>query len=336
MKIESQIRHLHPRQTFRISRGERSEVRNVFLKVESDGIVGWGEASPNAYYQETAEGVTGQLEKAAGWLASQRIENQEDIARIWEEAWEFLAPSRAAQCALDLALWDFLGQKRRRSVCELVWGTKPVSVPSFCTIGISSREELAAKTAELSTNPLIKIKSDESADLKAVEYVRRNSSGKLAVDANASWSASRLPELCSELRAMDAIFVEQPLAPDQNHLLGSYDLPVIADESCVTERDLDEVCRRFSGFNIKLVKCGGLTPALRMLRHGHQKGRMVMVGCMLESSLLISAAAVIAQKSDFADLDGAWLLRDDPFAGTELETGILSLSGEPGLGISPR
>ena len=111
-------------------------------------------------------------------------------------------------------------------------------------------------------------------------------------------------------------------------------VPVVADESCVEEPDVSQMPGRFSGFNIKLVKCGGLTPALRMLRQGRELGLKVMVGCMLETSVLIAAGAVIGQKTDFADLDGSWLLRDDPFVGLKFERGILTPSSEPGLGVS--
>lgn len=335
MKIELQIQRLRPRQEFRISRGRKTEVPNVFLKVESGGVFGWGEASPNSYYGENAETVVAKLEQARDWLESLEPHAVEDIERAWQESWRFLAPSRAAQCALDVALWDFLGRKLGASVCELVWGRKPAPVTSFCTIGLCSEGELAAKTEELRSHPLVKIKSDASADLRVVQYVKERCGGGIAVDANAAWSAADLRALCSRLSAMGVLFVEQPLPPEDNAPMSAYDLPVIADESCVLEEDVERVLGRFSGFNIKLVKCGGLTPALRMLRRGRDNGSKVMVGCMLESSLLIAAGAVIAQQSDYADLDGAWLLKEDPFIGGRFERGLLDPTSGPGLGVRP-
>src|SRR5207253_551685 len=136
----------------------------------------------------------------------------------------------------------------------------------------------------------------------------------LAVDANGAWPAERLNELARELARMGVAFLEQPLPPGEDERLapGALPLPVLADESCVTEDQVARTARHYDGFNIKLVKCGGLTPALRMARRARELGCQAMVGCMLESSLLISAGFAVAQETAYADLDGAWLLSDDP------------------------
>ena len=150
MTLTTEIRALHPRAVFRISRGHRREARNVFVRIESGGIVAHGEASPNAFYAETAEDVNLKLQAAADWLRAQTVTTPEDVARIWREAWPLLQPSRAAQCALDIALWDLLAKRHGCSVCELALGKKPRDVATFCTIGISEPDELAAKVEELS------------------------------------------------------------------------------------------------------------------------------------------------------------------------------------------
>ncbi len=337
MQLAIAVRELHPRRVFRIARGRRTAVENVFVRLGHDGIEGYGEASPNSFYNETAAGVVEKLDGVREPIRSFTPESPEEIAAIWEELWPQLAPSRAAQCALDLALWDWLGKRRGTSVAELAWGTLFRPVESFCTIGLSTPEELEEKVRELDGFPWIKIKSDNAADMGPVRFIRERTKARLAVDANCAWGGHDLARLCDELRELGVEFVEQPFAPGEDaQITSGLALPVFADESCVTERDVDRVAEHFAGFNIKLVKCGGLTPGLRMLRRGRALGRNVMVGCMLESSALIAAGAVIAQDADYADLDGAWLLGDDPFTGLSFERGTLRLDEAVlGLGVTP-
>jgi len=335
VKLTSEIRTLHPRAVFRISRGHRAEVRNVFVRVEQGGVVGHGEASPNAFYAESADDVNSKLQCAGEWLRDRSIRDVEEVGLIWREVWPLLEPSRAAQCALDIALWDLAAKLRGMSVAELALGEKARPVATFCTIGISTREELAGKVAELAGFPLIKIKAGKEADLDAVRFVRERTNARLAVDANCAWSGRDLNALSRELAAIGVEFLEQPLPPGEAADLRGSALPIFADESCVVREDVERIPGKFSGFNIKLVKCGGLTPALAMLRRGRELGLRMMVGCMLESSALISAGAVIAQQTDYADLDGAWLIRDDPFRGWKFESGVLHPPTLSGLGCDP-
>ena len=337
MNILCVSRELHPRHAFRISRGRRTEVRNVFLRLERDGVAGCGEASPNAFYDETWEGVTAKLEGAAEFIRALSVRSVADIERAWAEVWPRLAPSRAAQCALDLALWDWLARREGVSVAELAWNAKPKPVTTFCTIGLSTPEELEVKIAELRGFPSIKIKSDHTANLDPVRVVRERSQALIAVDANCAWSRTDLAALTRNLAQLGVAFIEQPLASAEDARVpecGSA-LPVMADESCVVEEDVARIAAHFAGFNIKLVKCGGITPARRMVRRGRELGCRIMVGCMLESSALIAAGALLAQKTEYADLDGAWLLSDDPFRGWDFERGILSPLPEYGLGATP-
>src|ERR1700761_3857440 len=164
MNITCVSRELHPRRVFRISRARRREVRNVFVRVESEGLTGYGEASPNAFYGETWEGVTAKLEGVRAFLQTLELREVEDVERAWSEMWPLLAPSRAAQCALDIALWDWLARGEQVSVSELAWKQAPRPVTSFATIGLSAPEELPEKVEELNGFPRIKIKSDQAAD----------------------------------------------------------------------------------------------------------------------------------------------------------------------------
>jgi L-alanine-DL-glutamate epimerase-like enolase superfamily enzyme len=330
-------RELHPRRTFRISRARRTEVRNVFVRLEKDGLAGYGEASPNSFYDETWESVTERLERARDFIGGLEVRSLADIETAWREAWRFLAPSRAAQCALDVALWDWFARREGLSVSELIWKEAPKPVVTFATIGLSSAEELPEKIEELRGFPRIKIKSDAEASLQAVQRVSESGPGLIAVDANCAWRGLDLRTISQNLAALGVEFIEQPFPPEFDRSVpesGSC-LPVMADESCVTEDDVPRVLEHFAGFNIKLVKCGGITPARRMVEQGLADGKTVMVGCMLESSALIAAGAAIAQRSQFADLDGAWLIGDDPFRGWRFDRGTLHPPKDPGLGITP-
>ncbi len=337
MELTLSTRELHPRRVFRIARARRRAVCNVFLRLKHDGICGYGEASPNSFYNETEEIVAEKLTGAREAVRRLRIRSVADIERAWGELWPMLQPSRAAQCALDLALWDWLAKSQGCTVSELVWGEAPCPVTSFATIGLSTPEELVEKLDELAGFPRIKIKSDAAGDIAPVRTTRAKSNALLAVDANCAWNALDLSALATELCDCGVAFLEQPFSPENNARLvrGDYALPMIADESSVIEEDVAPVARHFDGFNIKLVKCGGITPTRRMIQRGREAGCQIMVGCMLESSLLIAAGAVIAQKTDYADLDGAWLLGDDPCEGWTFSQGVLAPTGGAGLGVMP-
>lgn len=328
-------RELHPRRAFRISRARKTAVHNVFLRLDHEGICGYGEASPNAFYDETWEGVSAKLEQARDFIATLDVRSVADIEAAWVESWRYFAPSRAAQCSLDIALWDWLAQRQGISAAELAWGVPPRPVQTFATIGLSTPEELPAKIDELRGFPWIKIKSDAAASMETIRQIRQGTSALLAVDANCAWSGHDLHALARTLSSLGVDFIEQPLPPDRDAELSPTSLPLFADESSVTEDDLPRVFKHFDGFNIKLVKCGGITPARRMVRHGRANGKRIMVGCMLESSALIAAGAVIAQQTDYADLDGAWLIGDDPFTGWQFASGALRPPAANGLGAQP-
>jgi L-alanine-DL-glutamate epimerase-like enolase superfamily enzyme len=338
VEIKTAIHQLHPRGAFRIARKRTVPFDNVILRVEHDGVIGWGEASPNPYYGASAAGVVRNLESLTGWLSTLSIRSVEDIAEAWKEAWSRLHPDRAAQCALDLALWDWLARKEGITVTELAHGHLPKAVTSFATIGLSSKEELDEKIRELEGFPRVKIKSDANADLEPARRVKEELGAATAIDANCAWTPRTLPALCMAFSNLGAEFIEQPFsdAHDRDLVRGSYPIPVIADESCVLEEDVYRLSLNFDGINVKLVKCGGLTPALRMVRRAGKLGMRTMVGCMLETSILIAAGCVAAQHADYADLDGAWLIADDPCSGWRFERGMLHPPEALGLGAEPR
>ena len=338
MEIQTVVHELHPRSEFRIARKRAEPYRNVLLRLERDGVVGWGEASPSPYYEEKADDVVTALQRLQEWLRKLPILSVADIEDAWKAGREKHGLTPAAQCALDLALWDWVAQKEGTTVAELALGQPPRPVTSFATIGLSTAEELPQKIEELRGFPRVKIKSDSNADFEPVRRAREELGAEVAVDANCGWENTKIAPLSVALSAMGVSFIEQPLAPgrDTDLVRASYALPIIADESCVTEDDFLRVAMYFNGINVKLVKCGGLTPALRMLRRAKQHGLRTMVGCMLETSVLIAAGCVAAQIAEYADLDGAWLTADDPCKGWHFDRGTLSPPSSLGLGAKPR
>jgi L-alanine-DL-glutamate epimerase-like enolase superfamily enzyme len=338
VEIKTAVHRLQPRGAFRIARKRTVPFDNVILRVEHGGVTGWGEASPHPYYGASAPEVVRKLESLGGWLRTLAIRSVDDIATAWQESWTQLHPDRAAQCALDLALWDWLARKEGVTVTELAHGHVPKPVTSFATIALSTKEELDEKIAELIGFPRVKIKSDADGDLEPARRAQEELHAAIAIDANGAWSTSTLPALARAFAGLGAEFIEQPFpeAHDGDLIRGSYPLPIIADESCVLEEDLDRLARSFDGINVKLVKCGGLTPALRMVDRASKLGLRTMVGCMLETSILIAAGCVAAQHADYADLDGAWLVADDPCTGWRFERGILQPPQALGLGAEPR
>ena len=240
---------------------------------------------------------------------------------------------RAGSRPLGLACAE--GRRHRHRARD---GHVPQPVTSFATIGLSTKEELDKKIAELEGFPRVKIKSDANGDLEPARRVKEELRAAIAIDANGAWSTRALPALSVGFSSLGAEFIEQPLPDthDREVIRGSYPIPIIADESCVLEEDVDRLSLNFDGINVKLVKCGGLTPALRMVQRASELGMRTMVGCMLETGILIAAGCVAAQHADYADLDGAWLIADDPCAGWRFERGILHPPVALGLGAEPR
>src|SRR5688572_373795 len=231
VEIQTAIYTLHPRGAFRIARQRSVPFANVILRIENEGVVGWGEASPNPYYGVSPEDVVSHLTSASDWLRELKVTSVEDIAAVWSQAFSRLQQDRAAQCALDVALWDWLARTRQTSVCHLAHGRPPQPVTSFATIGLSQPEEIPGKLAELRGFPRVKIKSDATGDLNLVRRVKAELGAMVAIDANCAWRPKELPGLSIDCGSAGAEFIEQPFpATHDTHLKrGSYALPILAD-----------------------------------------------------------------------------------------------------------
>jgi L-Ala-D/L-Glu epimerase len=339
MHIYPIAKSLHPRHVFRISRASRTQVDNVFLSLTQDGVTGFGEASPNSFFREDPYEVQEALAGLADYFRHRTLSAQADIARIWGELRDGRKLTRACLCAVDLALWDLWARLQGKTVCECALGRLPQPVATSATLGICPEEEWPERIDEAAGFTAIKVKMDARLDTRLLEAIRARSGAALRVDANGAWDGIDIAAASSRLADLGVEFIEQPLLPGADArmeaVLRDSALPILADESCAVPEDVERLPGRFSGFNIKLVKCGGLTPGLAMLRRGRELGLKVMIGCMLESSLLIAAGCVAAQDADYADLDGSWLLGDDPCRGLSLAAGRIAPSHTPGLGAAP-
>ena len=340
MKLSHQVVALRTTHPFIIARGGSSEYRVVRVTLtDSDGATGWGEAAPSAYYGETADTVISVLPVLARVLDGADAWSLEAIEHALAKAIRF---NGSARSAVSAALHD-LAAKRLGVPLHRMWGLDAsASPPSSFTIGIAPDEAtLRARVLEAAPYPVLKIKLGSSWDERIVRVVRELAPDKvLRVDANAAWTAKGALQIIPLLMELGVEVVEQPLpAHDLDGLRFVRDrssLPIVADESCLVATDIPRLAGVVDGINIKLAKCGGLREALRMIATARAHGMLVMCGCMVESSLGITAAAQFAPLLDCADLDGAALVANDPYIGATIAGGVIALPSEPGIGVKLR
>ena len=340
MKLTHEIVTLRTRNPFVIARGGASEYRVVRITLTArDGATGWGEAAPSRFYGETADTVVdvlpllaAELEGADGW-------SLEALEHALARAIRFNGSARAGVSA---ALHDLAGKRLGVPVHRL-WGLDPARAPaSSFTIGIAPDEAtLRQRVADAAQYPVLKIKLGSRWDARIVRLVRELAPDKvLRVDANAAWTPKSTLAIIPLLAELGVEFVEQPLPPHDieglRFIRERSTLPIVADESCLVAADIPRLAGAVDGINIKLAKCGGLREALRMIATARAHDMLVMAGCMIESSLGITAAAQFAPLLDCADLDGAALVANDPYTGAAIDGGVIALPTGPGLGVEMR
>ena len=303
----------------------------MVLEVEDGGITGRGEAAPTRYYGQSAGGV-------AGALRDVEIRDPWDIEGTLAKNYH-LPPTALA--ALDGALHDLAAKRLGVPVYRLLGLARPKPTSAY-TLGIAQPETTIEEAKKLSTFPILKMKVGGWEDVETVRAVAGISSAKIWVDANEAFSPEEAPDLVSELEGIGVCMIEQPVpasaGPEalKKATEAARPVPVIADEGAITASDVPGLAGCVSGVNVKLAKCGGIRRALQMVHTARSFGMMVMLGCMVETSLGIAAAAHISGLFDFVDLDGAMLLADDPFEGLAYDNGRILLPEEPGLGVWPR
>ena len=334
MKLILRTYDLSLKHTFTISRQSFDVKRTLIVELKEGDFSGYGEASENPYYHKTIENMAQDLLNCRGI-----IESSSDLepGEFWMRMHSLLPDNMFSLCALDVAFHDLHARKKRKKLYEL-WGLDiQNNIVSNFTLGIDSIDKMISKMKETPW-PIYKIKLGTEHDLEIVRALRSESRAIFRIDANCAWDFDTAMKNAEAMKSLGVEFLEQPLPPEdregQKALFEQCPLPVIADESCQEESDVEKCHGYFHGINIKLVKCGGLTPARRMLARAEFLGMKKMVGCMTESSVGISAIAHLLPELDYVDMDGATLLKQDIATGVVLEKGRALYADLPGTGVT--
>ena len=333
MKVKSKIFNLPFTHPFTISKGTKTHQPTFVVELEHFGIKGYGEAPAITYYNISTEQMAADLEAKKTFVEKFSFTDPE---RYWHYLHHLFPKNPFLVCALDMAGWDIFGKIKRKPLYEL-WNLDLAKSPNTdFTIGIDSIEKMISKIKEKPW-PVYKIKAGIENDMEIIAALRKETSAIFRIDANAGWTLEQALEKIHVLKNLDVEFVEQPLAKDDwegmKILHRQSPLPLIADESCVAEEDVEKCQNYFHGINIKLTKCSGITPARRMIAKARELNMKVMVGCMTETSCAITAASQFSPAVDFADLDGSLLISNDRFKGMEVVKGKITLPDLPGIGV---
>lgn len=327
---------LRLRHTFTIARGSSDIDPIMLVELEHDGMVGLGEGAPSGRYGESI----GTVEQFLGSLDLSRFHDPFALEDILAMVDAHRPGNPAAKAAVDLALHDWVGKRLGIPLYRL-WGLNPEKTPvtSF-TIGIDTPEMIRRKVEEAEPYPLLKIKLGSDHDREIIQAIRSVTKKMLRVDANEGWKTKEVGlERVKWLEQEGVEFVEQPMpAADlagTAWLRERSPLPLIADENCVRVNDIPPLRGVFDGINIKLMKCTGLREAMAMIRTARACGLKVMMGCMIETSVAITAGAHLSPLLDYADLDGNVLTTNDPYQGVVIREGRLMLPDRPGIGVIP-
>src|SRR4051812_18979910 len=331
-KFDLPLRHV-----FTISRGSVSVQETLVVQLAANGRFGYGEATTNSFYGATIPNMSSAIESVRCVVEQGSMEGP---LQLIDQVARKLPKERYAKFALnavDQAIHDLWGKLSGAPVYRL-WGLTTEKIPmSDYTLGIDTIEKMVAKLDEMPGWPVYKIKLGTADDLSIVRELRKHTNALFRVDANCGWTAEQTIELAPLLKDLGVEFIEQPLPPEDGEgaqrAFKKSALPLIADENCVVEEDVERCAGKFHGINIKLVKCGGLATARRMVKRARELGSKVMAGCMTESTVGISALAQLLPLLDYVDMDGAVLLAKDIATGVRLDRGRCIYPTVNGTGV---
>lgn len=344
MQIQLETFAVHKRVPLTISRGTTAQTENIWLRIQQDGIEGWGEASPfSVGKHQSTEAILSELQVLAPLLEPHSPLDRQQIELILQQHSQF----SAAQTAIDLALHDWLGKRAGLPLWQL-WGLdRSRIVPTSVTIGISTAAAARQRMLDWMQQgevKAVKVKLGSPAGLEADQVMLKAvqevapAGAKFSVDANGGWSLAEAQQMSGWLADHGVTYIEQPLAEGQEALLPELyrqsPLPIFVDESCFVSSDIPKLADWVHGINIKLMKSGGLSEALRMVHTAKACGLQIMFGCYSDSALANTAAAQLAPFADHLDLDSHLNLSDDPFVGASFKSGCLMPNEQPGLGVS--
>lgn len=334
MKIEykkSDLKFKHP---FTISKGTKTHQPSLLVELELFGLKGYGEAPAISYYNVSVEEMISVIDQKKKMIEKFSFTEPE---RYWHYLHHLLPQDPFLVCALDLASWDLYGKMKRKQLYQL-WNLDISKNPlTDITIGIDTIENMVAKMKETPW-PIYKIKLGTDKDIEIIEALRKHTDAVFRIDANAAWKANEALEKIKIFAGLGVEFIEQPLAKDDwegmKLLFENSSLPLIADESCVSEHDVAKCKGYFHGINIKLTKCSGITPALRMIDEARKLEMKVMIGSMNESSIGTAAIAQLLPLLDYVDMDGPLLLAEDVAKSVTFDYGKINYGEGYGLGIT--
>ena len=336
-KIDSQIVRLKLRHTWTTVMSSSDYRDNVHLRFTHAGITGLGEGAPIVRYHENAESARRAITSVESLLASS---NPYQFAKVMSEVFRRVDGQYAAKAAIDIALMDWFGQKLGVPLYTY-FGLDAADAPvTTFSIGIDNPEVTRQKVREAAEFPVLKIKVGLATDEATIEAVRSVTKKPLRVDANEGWKdKDEAVRKINWLEAQGVEFVEQPMPAamieETRWVRSRVHIPIIADESCLHPAEIPKLVGAFDGINVKLDKAGGMLEAHRMIQIAKSLGMKTMLGCMVSSSISVTAAAHLSPLVDYADLDGNLLIANDPYTGVTVRDGKLILPDCPGLGLKP-
>ena len=334
MKVSHLSYNLRFRHPFTISKGTKTHQPTFIVRLEHFGHVGYGEAPAIAYYHIPVEQMVRDLERKKLFVEKFAFTEPD---RWWHYCHHLFPNNNFLVCALDMAAWDIWGKMKRKPLKEFWMPEQPQDPRCDYTIGIDTVDRMVEKMKEKPW-PIYKVKLGTEQDIAIIEALRKHTDSVIRIDANAAWQKEEALEKIQAFNDLGVELIEQPLAKDDwdgmRWLYERSPLPLIADEACVVEGDVARCKDHFHGINIKLTKCSGITPALRMIREARGLGLQVMVGAMNESTVGSAAIAHLMPLIDYVDADGPLLLAEDLATGLSFEDdGRIRTADAPGLGI---
>ncbi|WP_341226389.1 dipeptide epimerase [uncultured Arcticibacterium sp.] len=334
MKLSTKTVSLENKTPFRISHGVRTHTDTLFVKIAHEGIEGIGEASHVPYYGITVKESIDLIESLSLAIEGFFGESHEIF---WRRIDTLFGQNHFAKCAVDIAYFDWQAKKAGKPLYQYL-GLSIENLPESCfTIGMDKPENMA-ETISKSDWPSFKIKVGGENDIETLKFLKGFSSKPFKIDANAAWELEQTKGFLPALTSLDLEFIEQPMAKDKiiEHgiLKELSSTPIFADESCFSINDVEKCALNFDGINIKLTKCGGIYPALEMIKRAREMELKIMMGCMTESSVGISTIAHLISLVDYVDMDGAALLKVDPADGVNVKKGVAVFNDKNGHGAS--
>ena len=336
MKLDFKKYRIFLKHSFGISRSENNWYDIIFVYLNKGNLIGRGEAAPSIRYKESINIIEEILSKGIRFP-----ENCSDYDLIWGVIYPQLNGIKSLEAALSMALLDLISQQRKKSVIDFLNLKKIKTHQTSFTIAIGEIRDIPKKIKEAEPYKILKVKlGSKGQDKNIIKEIREHTDKKIRVDANEGWTFDQAVELCNWLVDYNVELIEQPFPAKQlsetKKLKQLTPLDIYADENCCNSKDIKDIKSSFDGINIKLMKCGSILEALKMIQIAKNNNLKVMLGCMIETSVGITAVAQLAGEVDIIDLDGNLLIQNDPYSGADVVNGSLILNTEKGLGLSLR